>query len=181
MRAFSISCILASTLSSDSLTGLTSSSMACCRFSRSPLAVSWNFSEGVLRQFQERLVAALQGIGGQGLEGVGQFPLGVVEHGQFFLGLLPLLVERGGDLHELGSEVCFGGLCFRQTRSPCCTRTLSSSMVCCRAARRSVRATRSASFSARPLSRACSILRGHQPHRPAADGQADEQHQDGQK
>ena len=63
-----------------------------------------------LRQVEKRLVVALQGLGGEGFEGVGQLFLRVVQHAQLFLSLFSLLIQGRGELHEFGLQFRFGRL-----------------------------------------------------------------------
>ena len=54
--------------------------------------------QALLRQGEERLVVALERLGGQGIEGVRQFEFGLAEQRQLLFRRFPLCVQRGLEL-----------------------------------------------------------------------------------
>jgi hypothetical protein len=55
-------------------------------------------------EIQESLVVAGQGLGGEGVEGIGELLLGGLQQGLLFLGAPPLLLQPGGQGLRLGLE-----------------------------------------------------------------------------
>ena len=155
--------------------------MACCRFSRSPLAVSWNLPRVSLASSRNDWLLLFRASPARALKASDSLPR-VVEHGQLFFGVLALLVERGGKLHELGPEVRLGGLCFGQPLFALLHAGVQFvDGLLPRGQTFGQRDAFGVVLRAAAVAGLLDLRAEHQPHRPAADGQADQERQDGQE
>ena len=106
IRDFSISWSLASTCRAIRASASTSSSMACWRSARSPVAAFWCSSKRRLRELEERLVVALQRLGRERAERLRQLLARAFDLRQLAGRRLALHPERGGQ--ALGPAVQLG-------------------------------------------------------------------------
>ena len=117
MRVFSISTQLGVHLAERFLDRLDQFVDGGLAFFQVPLGRFLKLLQLGLGQFEERGVAAPQGLGGQGLEGVGQFLPGLVQQGKFLPGLLLLGGQGLPQLGHLGIQGLHLRAANRRTKS----------------------------------------------------------------